>query len=335
MSGAPFVSIEGVSKTYATGGWLGGGQGVAAVDTVSATVGRGETLGIVGESGCGKSTLGRLVVHLEQATGGRVLIDGTDVARLRGGPLKAFRRRVQMIFQDPYASLNPRVSVGDSIGEPLRNYLGLSGKALRDRIAELAAECGLSDHHIDRYPHELSGGQCQRVGIARAIALGPDVIVADEPVSALDVSIQAQILNLVARLQRQMGLTLIFISHDMAVVRHVSDRVAVMYLGRIVETGATEDVFERPRHPYTQVLLAALPRPVPSARRVRREVTGELPSPLDPPTGCHFHPRCAFATERCTAERPVLRVPDDARAAGHVAACHHAETIPPFQTGPA
>ncbi|MEM0908433.1 MAG: oligopeptide/dipeptide ABC transporter ATP-binding protein [Pseudomonadota bacterium] len=314
-----FMALEGVTKDYP----VGKGRTLRAVDRVSLSVGRGETLGIVGESGCGKSTLGRLIVNLEPPSAGHIAIDGSTLSGLRGRKLTAMRKRVQMIFQDPVASLNPRMLISDSIAEPLRNDGTLGRAAIAKEVTRIAGICGLSDHHLQRYPHELSGGQCQRVGIARAIALRPDVIVADEPVSALDVSIQAQILNLIVRLQREFGLTLIFISHDMAVVRHVADRVAVMYLGRVVELSDAAEIFARPSHPYAAALFSSVPRPRPDRRRHRANVEGELPSPIDPPSGCHFRPRCRFATDICAAEKPQLR----AVATGRTVACHHADAV--------
>lgn len=320
-----FLELDGVSKTYPIGRARPGGppRFVHAVADVSLAVRRGETLGLVGESGCGKSSLARLIMRLERPTAGAVRLDGTDLSGLGPNQLKAMRRRFQMIFQDPYASLNPRMSVRAIIGEALRNYRVGSPADIDARVEDLALQAGLSDYHLDRYPHELSGGQCQRVGIARAIALAPDLIIADEPVSALDVSIQAQILNLIVRLQTSMGLTMVFVSHDLSVVAHISDRVAVMYLGRIVELAPTSALFVSPRHPYTKLLLSAAPQPVPAARQRRAVPSGELPSPLNPPSGCAFRTRCSFADARCAAEMPLLRLVD-----GREAACHHLERMP-------
>ncbi len=294
-----------------------------AVDDISLDVHEGETLGLVGESGCGKSSLARLILQLERPSRGSVSLGGVDLAGLGKRDLKAARRDFQMVFQDPYASLNPRMRARAIIAEVLRNYRAVAPAEIDARVEELAAQVGLGAHLLDRFPHELSGGQCQRVGIARAIALNPRLIVADEAVSALDVSIQAQILNLISRLQAEMGLTLIFVSHDMSVIAHVADRVAVMYLGRIVELGATDAVFARPAHPYTRTLLAAVPKPDPAARHRRVAPSGEMPSPLDPPSGCHFRTRCPFATSRCAAEVPALR-----DVQGQSVACHYAETLP-------
>ena len=315
-----FLSLTHVCKHYPVGKpRLGRPRRlVRAVDGVSLEVTRGETLGLVGESGCGKSSLARLIMRLEEPSSGTVRLDGIDMADLRGRALKDARRRFQMVFQDPYASLNPRMRVRASIAEALVNYDYGPKPVMNARVDDLAAQVGLSGYHLDRYPHELSGGQCQRVGLARAIALDPDLIVADEPVSALDVSIQAQILNLIMRLQDSMGLTLIFVSHDLSVVAHVADRVAVMYLGRIVETGPVQQVFSAPAHPYTRTLLAAIPQPTPALRGTRAQVSGELPSPLSPPSGCHFRTRCPLAQPICAQETPELR----RQADGRFAACH-------------
>ncbi len=325
MSREPHLSLNGISKTYALGRARFGSapRFLRAVNDVSLDVARGETLGLVGESGCGKSSLARLILQLEQPSSGTMTIDGLDPAKLDAKALKAARRGFQMIFQDPYASLNPRMSARAIIAEALVNYRAGTAAEIGRRVERLAAQVGLSGFHLDRYPHELSGGQCQRIGIARAIALNPGLIVADEPVSALDVSIQAQILNLIVRLQAEMGLTLIFISHDLSVVAHVADRVAVMYLGRIVEIGETAKLFAGPAHPYTRVLLSAVPRPTPEGRHRRSAATGELPSPLDPPSGCPFRTRCRFADTRCAGEVPDLRTLAD----GRQVACHHAEAI--------
>ena len=322
-----FLSLRDVSKHYPVGkpGFGRPPRMVRAVDGVSIDVAKGETLGLVGESGCGKSSLARLIMRLETPSSGSVRLDGVDMASLSGKALKQARRRFQMVFQDPYASLNPRRRVRASIAEALVNYGCGSTAAINTRVDELAAQVGLSSYHLDRYPHELSGGQCQRIGLARAIALGPDLIVADEPVSALDVSIQAQILNLVMRLQDSMGLTLIFVSHDLSVVAHVADRVAVMYLGRIVESGPVKQVFEAPVHPYTRTLLAAIPEPTPAKRGARTPVSGELPSPLSPPSGCRFRTRCPVAQPFCAEETPVLRRLGD----GRYAACHFVDADAP------
>jgi oligopeptide/dipeptide ABC transporter ATP-binding protein len=275
-----------------------------AVDDVTLHVAAGETLGLVGESGCGKTTVGRLILRLLPATGGRIVFEGQDITRLPESRLREFRRAVQVVFQDPYSSLNPRMTVRDIVGEPLRNF-GATRRAAAARVADLLATVGLSPEYMTRYPHAFSGGQRQRIGIARALALSPRLLVCDEAVSSLDVSVQAQILNLLADLQRQLGLALLFISHNLAVVRHVSQRVAVMYLGRLVEVAPEADLFEHPRHPYTRALLAAVPEAGPDAVPPA-VLPGEIPSPLDPPAGCRFQTRCPRAEARCRAAEPPL-----------------------------
>ena len=312
------------------GGLLGGGHDeLRAVDGVSLSVGRGETLGLVGESGCGKSTAGRAVLQLLRPSAGSVIFDGQPIQDwwLRKGRgwvwdarLRDLRRRMQMIFQDPFASLNPRMTVEAILTEPLRNFGLAAGGDRRRRVQQLMETVGLDPRFIRRYPHEFSGGQRQRIGIARALALGPDLIVADEPISALDVSIQAQILNLLARLRADLGLTMIFIAHDLAADRHISDRIAVMYLGRIVEEADAREIVAAPRHPYTQALISAvpLPDPVQEATRQRTVLSGEVPSPVNPPSGCPFHTRCPLREDRCTRDVPLLRE----IAPGHRVACH-------------
>ncbi len=295
---------------------------VQAVTDVSFNLYQNETLGVVGESGCGKTTLGRTILRLEEPTGGTVLFGDENVTQASKGRMRELRSDLQMVFQDPYASLNPRMTAGSIIGEALRIHgLGDAGTR-RARVLELLDLVGLDRAFVNRYPHEFSGGQRQRIGIARALATTPSFIVADEPISALDVSIQAQIVNLLQDLKRQLGLTYLFIAHDLAMVRYISDRVAVMYLGRIVEIGEKDDVFDRPAHPYTVALLSAIPIPDPDAESGRRRIVleGDVPDPADPPPGCPFHPRCASAQSRCRSEAPALR----ALAGGHSAACHFA-----------
>jgi len=299
---------------------------IKAVDDVSFEVRRGETLGLVGESGCGKSTVGRTILRLYNPTSGRIVFDGTDITRLGEGELRALRRRMQMIFQDPYASLNPRHSVGRIVGEPLRAHGLASRRQAGQRVRELLEIVRLPRDAASRYPHEFSGGQRQRIGLARALAVNPDFVVADEPVSALDVSIQAQIINLLEELQREFDLTYLFIAHDLAVVRHISDRIAVMYLGVIVEISPAEELYANPLHPYTISLLSAVPIPDPEVELKRETIVlaGDLPSPANPPPACRFHTRCPYVQPtRCRDEVPRLRE----IAPGHVAACHWAEAI--------
>lgn len=306
-------------------GFLGRQVGaVRALEGIDLKVFSGETLGVVGESGCGKSTLGRVILRLLPATEGKVLFDGQDLFSLNAGSMKHMRRHMQIVFQNPYASLDPRMTVGQSIGEPLAVHGLARGSTLRAKVQELLDLVGLSREMYDRYPHEFSGGQRQRVGIARALAVKPKLIIADEPVSALDVSVQAQILNLLTDIKREFNLTYVFIAHNLDVVRYISDRIAVMYLGKIVELGACADVYNRPLHPYSRALISAAPIPDPVADRSGRVVLqGDLPSPSSPPPGCSFHTRCPLVRERCMSETPLLReiVP------GHFSACHFAEEL--------
>ncbi|MER6976207.1 ABC transporter ATP-binding protein [Streptomyces carpinensis] len=334
----PILEVCGLVKHYPlTRGVLFKKQvgSVKAVDGVDFTLAAGETLGIVGESGCGKSTVARLLCNLERPTAGEIRYRGEDITKLSGRALKAVRRNIQMVFQDPYTSLNPRMTVGDIIGEPYEIHPEAAPKGdRRRRVQELLDVVGLNPEYVNRYPHQFSGGQRQRIGIARGLALRPEIIVADEPVSALDVSVQAQVINLMERLQREFELSYVFIAHDLSIVRHISDRVGVMYLGRIVETGTDEQIYEYATHPYTQALLSAVPVPDPEAREHRRRIilTGDVPSPTNIPSGCRFRTRCFKARERCALEVPALEVPPVFRCtpgpAAHDSACLFASTEP-------
>jgi oligopeptide/dipeptide ABC transporter ATP-binding protein len=324
MSGA-LLEVRGLVKHFPVRrGVLGGVKGqVRAVDGVSFDVRAGEVLGLVGESGCGKTTTGRCVLRLIEPTAGEIRFEGVDITHLPRRRLRPLRRRMQIIFQDPFSSLNPRLSVGSMLAEPLAIHGIARGAKARERVAELLELVGLLPDHARRYPHEFSGGQRQRLGVARALAVEPRLIVADEPVSALDVSIRAQILNLLQDLQRRLGLTYLFVAHDLAVVEHISDRVAVMYLGRIVEVADAASLYRAPRHPYTVALLSAIPVPDPDRPRDRVVLGGDVPSPVRPPAGCRFHPRCPMARDRCRHEEPdLLEV-----APGHLSACHFASEL--------
>jgi len=323
--GSPLVEVQDLVKHFPVrGGILQRTVGtVQAVDGVSFDIARGETLGLVGESGCGKTTVGRLLLRLIEPTSGTIRFDGVDISAISGAALKPYRRRMQIIFQDPYASLDPRTPIGDSIGEGLRIHgIGTSAER-RDKVAKIMDMVGLQPYHARRYPHEFSGGQRQRIGIARALVLEPDLVVCDEPVSALDVSIQAQVLNLLKSLQRELGLTYVFVAHNMGVVEHISDRVAVMYLGRIAELADRRELFRKQEHPYTAALMSAIPVPDPEARRQRVILTGDVPSPVNPPSGCRFHPRCPLRAELGDPEICVGQVPALIDlGGGHLCACH-------------
>ena len=320
MSAPPMLEVTDLQKHFPVRkGVFGRINGyVYAVDGVSFTVDAGETLGLVGESGCGKTTVGRTVLRLLDPTQGTIRLDGDDITTLGNQALRAYRRRMQIIFQDPFSSLDPRMSAGDIVGELLGVHGVAKGAERRERVAALFERVGLRTDQLNNYPHEFSGGQRQRLSIARALSLNPELIVCDEPVSALDVSIQAQVINLLMDLQAEFGLSYLFIAHDLAVVEHISDRVAVMYLGRVVEYAETRTLFENPQHPYTESLLAAVPVADPTRSRQRRLLQGDVPSPVNRPTGCHFHTRCPYATARCREEDPVLK----SVAQGHQVACH-------------
>ena len=315
-TGRALLEVHDLKKYFPIGGGLFRKAALLkAVDGVSFDVKQGETFGLVGESGCGKSTLAQTIVRLYDPTEGKIIFDGTDISKLRAGKLRPVRKNIQMIFQDPYSSLDPRMTVGGIIEEPLRNF-GIGERPTR--VRELLQQVGLNAYFVNRYPHEFSGGQRQRIGIARAIGVNPKLVVCDEPVSALDVSIQAQVLNLLRGLQAEFGLTYLFIAHNLAVVAHISDRIGVMYLGKLVELGSTAAITDDPKHPYTKALLSAAPVPQRHLKRERIILKGEVPSPLNPPAGCRFHTRCPIAIDRCAKEEPQLRVINN----GQMAACH-------------
>ena len=322
MSEKKLVEIRGLTKEFAAGSstWSRRKNVVHAVSGVNLDIYEGETLALVGESGCGKSTLGRLILNLIEPTSGTVTFDGKVMQELKQEEMRQLRKEMQLIFQDPYASLNPRWSIRDIVAEPLETHkIYKTAAETTERVKELVKKCGIRPEFINRYPHQFSGGQRQRVGIARALALNPRLIVCDEPVSALDVSIQAQVLNLLADLQTEFKLTYLFISHDLSVVRYLSDRVCVMFLGKICEIGNTKDVYEDPKHPYTRFLLEAVPKPDPTIRKEDKNMLiGEIPSPVNPPSGCRFHTRCPYASKRCSQEEPLMREV----APGRMAACH-------------
>ena len=328
MAKQELLRVEGLKQYFPIkGGFFGRTVNhVKAVDDISFTIYEGETVSIVGESGCGKSTTGRAILRLEEPTEGTVIFQGTDLTKLSKSKMRKYRKDLQIIFQDPYASINPRQTVASVLNEAMHIQKVLPRKERRARIEQLLETVGLRGYQADRYPHEFSGGQRQRIGIARALSVDPKLIICDEAVSALDVSIQAQVLNLLEELQNEYGLTYLFISHDLGVVRHISDRIIVMYLGKIVEIADKISLFENPQHPYTKALLSAIPVPDPDAKKERIVLKGDVPSPIDPPTGCRFHTRCPFATDKCKKEEPTLRTTDLMKE-GHEAACHHMEEI--------
>lgn len=316
----PLLQVTNLKKHYPIHGGLFRRQvgSIQAVNDFSLTMRRGETVGLVGESGCGKSTTGRAIMRLIEPTAGTIFFEGQDITRIKGEGLRQIRKHMQMVFQDPFSSLNPKMMVGHLVSEPIRNYESRTGKELEERVAELLVKVGLSEDSYYKYPHEFSGGQRQRISIARTLALKPKLVVADEPVSALDVSIQSQVLNLLQDIQADFGLSYLFIAHDLSVVKHISDRIGVMYLGRLVEITDKKSLYKQPLHPYTQALLSAVPIPDPNAKRERIVLQGDVPSPANPPVGCAFHPRCRHAVAACREEQPTLKQV----APHHEVACH-------------
>ena len=323
LSESPLLEVRNLRKCFPIQKDLFGRvqKELVAVDDVSFTLRAGETLGIVGESGCGKTTMGRAILKLHQPSGGQILFDGKDITKYSNAQMRPLRTEMQIIFQDPYSSLPPRATVGDILSEPVRVHKIVPEREVKDYVMDLMEKCGLRDYYYERYPHEFSGGQRQRICIARALSVNPKLVVCDEPVSALDVSIQAQIINLLKDLQRSMNLTYLFISHDLSVVKFISDKVGVMYLGAMMEFGDKKDIFDHPLHPYTQALFSAIPNPNPDVKMNRIVLKGDIPSPANPPSGCRFHTRCPYATERCRTEVPAYRE----YGKGHFAACHLVE----------